>query len=125
VTRLATCSLALLLAVGCSGGSSSDEDGGAVTTTGTADAQTATVDMNDKLQFVPTTVNAKVGSVTLDVVNVGMVPHNLHFDDDALGKTGTIDGKADEKLTVTFSQAGTFTFVCTFHPGMTGKVVVS
>ncbi len=118
---------AVLLASGC-GGSSGDgasTPGSAASTTGDASAQEATVGMNDKLEFDPSTVQAKVGTVTLDVKNLGRVPHNLHFDDDTLGRTGTISGDADEKLTVTFPTAGTFTFVCTFHSGMDGKVIVS
>jgi plastocyanin len=120
--------LALLLVpalvAGCSGSDSGSSDT-SVTTSGAASAQTATVGMNDKLKFDPNVVQAKVGTVTLSVDNLGKVPHNLVFDDESLGKTGTIAGKAKEPLKVTFAKAGTFTFVCTFHPGMTGKVVVS
>ena len=125
MNRLAVLAARPLLLVACSDGGDKGSDSSAVTTTGSADAQTATVDMTDKLTFAPDTVNAKVGTVTLDVANVGAIPHNLHFDEASLGKTSTVDGKKDEKLKVTFDKAGTFTFVCTFHPGMTGKVVVS
>ena len=111
-----------LLLVSCSGGSSATES---ATTTGSADAQTVTVMMRNDLRFHPDTVNARVGTVTLDVDNVESVPHNLVFDDTALGKTGTVDGKSAETLEVTFDKAGTFRFVCTFHPRMTGKVVVA
>lgn len=117
---------AMLLLTGCGGSSGgAGAAGSSVSTTGEASAQEATVGMSDKLAFDPATVQAKVGSVTLDVQNHGRVPHNLHFDEDSLGRTGTISGGADEKLTVTFSKAGTFTFVCTFHSGMDGKVIVS
>lgn len=116
-----------LVLAGCGGGSDDAPAGGSdsVTTSGAADAQTATVDMNDKLLFAPTTVEAKIGTVTLDVKNVGKVPHNLVFDEEAIGKTGTIDGGASEPLKLVFDKTGTFTFQCTFHSGMTGKVVVS
>ncbi|MCW2499868.1 MAG: Cupredoxin-like domain [Frankiales bacterium] len=124
--RLAAVALVPLLAVGCGGGgASSVKDNGTVSTTGAAGAQTATVDMTDTLVFKPNIINAKVGTVTLLAKNVGLIPHNLVFDDSALGKTGTIDGKKSEPLKVVFDKAGTFTFVCTFHSGMTGKVVVS
>ena len=122
VARLAA--LTLLL-TGCGGGSDDASGSASVTTAGAADAQTATVDTTDKLVFVPDTVNARVGKVTLTVTNSGRIPHNLHFDEGALGKTGTVDGKESEPLEITFDKAGTFTFVCTFHPGMDGKVVVS
>jgi plastocyanin len=114
---------------GCSGSSDNPTVSGgssaSVTTQGSADAQTATIGTTDNLRFTPTTVNAKVGKVTLTIDNQGNTPHNLHFDDSSLGKTPTIAGKASKPLQVTFSKAGTFTFLCTFHDGMTGKVVVS
>ena len=123
--RLAPVLVLPLLLTACGGGSSSSGGSDAATTSGAPGAQTVTVDMNDKLKFSPSTVNAKVGTVTLTVANVGQVPHNLVFDDSALGKTGTVDGKTSEPLKVVFDKAGTFRFQCTFHSGMTGKVVVS
>lgn len=63
--------------------------------------------------------------MTFAVKNLGNVPHNLTFDDASLGKTGTVDGGASEQLKVVFPKAGTYPFVCTFHSGMDGKVVVS
>lgn len=116
---------ATALLAGCGGSGGSSGGTGSVTTTGAAGAQTATVGMTDQLKFSPSTVQAKVGTVTLTVRNEGQVPHNLVFDDSALGKTGTVDGKSDTTLKVTLSKAGTYRFVCTFHPGMGGKVVVS
>lgn len=126
LTRPMTAAVAAtVLLAGCGGSGGSAKGSGSVTTTGAADAQTATVGMTDQLRFSPGTVLAKVGTVTLDVKNEGQVPHNLVFDNSKLGKTGTVDGTSDEPLKVTFPKAGTYTFVCTFHPGMTGKVVVS
>ncbi len=126
--RLPVLVLIPVLLSGCGGSGTTDkgdEAGGSGTTTGAADAQAVTVGMTDTLKFNPSTVDAKVGSVAFNVTNLGNIPHNLEFDDKALGKTGTIDGKASEPLKVTFAKAGTFTFVCTFHSGMTGKVVVA
>ncbi len=122
--RLTTLALVAAFAVACSS-NGADTGGVSGTTSGAPDAQTVTVGMNDALAFVPDTINAKVGTVTFDVSNLGRVPHNLHFSEEALGKTGTIDGKKAEPLTVTFTTAGTFTFVCTFHSRMTGKAVVT
>ncbi|MCW2543521.1 MAG: Cupredoxin-like domain [Frankiales bacterium] len=123
--RLAAVLVAPLLLAGC--GSSGGGGGGqaSVSTVGAAGAQTATVGMNDNLTFVPTTVLAKVGTVTLTVDNLGRVPHNLVFGDQSLGKTGAIAGGSRQPLSLTFDRAGTFSFECTFHSGMTGKVVVS
>lgn len=122
--RVATLAVVSLLVVGCGSGRKA-KDTGSVSTTGAAGAQTVTVDATDGLSFVPNTLKAKVGTVTLSVDNTGQIPHNLEFDKSALGKTKTVDGKTMAALKVVFDQAGTFTFTCTFHPGMTGKVVVS
>ena len=121
--RAARLALIPLLLAGCT--SSKAKDHGSVSTTGAPDAQVVTLDMTSSLSFVPNTVLAKVGKVILTVDNTGQVPHNLEFDDRALGKTKTVDGKKTADLSVVFDKAGTFTFQCTFHPGMTGKVVVS
>lgn len=123
--RLALPALVLLLAAGCGGGSTSVKDNGTVTASGDAAAQTATVGMTDSLKFAPNVVRAKVGTVTLSVVNRGKVPHNLTFRDAAEGATPTVDGGTTAPLKVVFDKAGTYTFTCTFHSGMTGKVVVS
>jgi plastocyanin len=124
VKRILTAAVVAVLLVGCSG-STQVKDNGSVTAAGAPEAQTATVTMQDSLSFSPNTVNAKVGTLTLTVSNTGLVPHNLVFDDALLGKTNTVDGKQSTPLKVVFAKAGTFTFKCTFHSRMTGKVVVS
>jgi plastocyanin len=122
VNRLALTLVPLLL-VSCGGGSTDTSP--AVATTGSAAAQTLTVDMTDQLRFTPASITAQVGTVTFTVSNTGLVPHDLAFADAALGRTKTVDGKAAAVLTVAFAKAGTYRFRCTFHPGMTGKVTVS
>jgi plastocyanin len=111
-----------LLLCSCSGGAKST---GSVSTTGAPGAQTATVEMRNDLKFHPSTIDARVGTVTLDVVNAESVPHDLTFKNADLGKTGNVDGKTSTTLKVTFDKAGTYDFTCTLHPGMDGKVVVS
>jgi plastocyanin len=112
---------AVLLLSACGGGSSGT---GSATTTGSADAQTVTIEMRDDLKFHPSTVQARIGTVTLHLDNVGQVPHDFAFGEQSLGKTGSIDGKSQQDLKVTFDKAGSFSFVCTIHPHMSGKVVV-
>ncbi len=114
-----------LLVAGCGSSSSKSSEGPSASTVGAADAQTVTIGMTDELVFNPKTVNAKVGTVTIDVKNLGKIPHNLHFDESDLGKTGTIGGGEAEPLKVVLAKAGTFTFVCTFHSGMDGKITVT
>jgi plastocyanin len=109
----------------CGGGGDKVEDHGTVTATGAASAQTATVGMTDELIFTPNVVRAKVGTLTITADNLGRIPHDLVFEQQGLGQTDRIDGKEKGDVTVVFKKAGTFTFVCTLHPGMTGKAVVS
>ncbi len=116
--------LAVVLLAGCSSGTTT-QAATEVTAAGSADAQTATVGMTDKLTFTPNVVNAKLGTLTLTATNEGNTPHNVSFDESSLGKTPTVSGKGSKELKLVFAKAGTFTFVCTFHEGMTGKVVVT
>ena len=122
--RAALLAAALVLAA-CGGGDEAPDGGGAaVTATGPADAQVVTVTSNDRLEFEPATVEAKVGTLTLTHRNGGAIPHNLVFDDD-LGGTETLTEGKEEAITLTFDEPGTYDFVCTIHSGQDGKVVVS
>ncbi len=118
----------LLTACGSSAtGSTGDAaDGGdAVAAVGPPQAQTVTIDSTDVLTFEPDTISAKVGTLTLTLTNSGQVSHDLVFDDPALPKMGTVTGGKERSATYTFTEPGTYTFVCTFHSGMDGKVVVT
>ncbi len=115
---------ALALLGACSTHASSGRNVGAVTASGPPSAQQATVDMNDRLTFRPGTVKAVVGSLALTADNVGKIPHNLVFKDTALGRTSTVQGGTTATLHLVLTRPGTYQFVCTFHPGMEGKVVV-
>jgi plastocyanin len=116
--------LALLAACG-SGSSGSAAGGTSVAAQGSGDAQTVTVKGNQKLQFEPQTVTAKVGTLRLTFGLDGSTPHDLEFKDAGVGPAiPTVTG-APVTGTFTFTKPGTYTFVCTIHPGMDGKVVVS
>ena len=122
--------LALLTALpiaACGGGSSSSGDSTdpGVAAAGPATAQTITIDSTDDLDFVPEVVSAKVGTLTITLGNSGQISHNLVFDDGSLPPIGTVTGGKQLSTTYTFDKPGTYTFVCTFHNGMDGKVVVS
>jgi plastocyanin len=117
----------VLLVAACGGGSSGGSDlkvTGTVSASGAPSAQTVSLDMKDDLTFVPNVVDAKVGSLTISIENAGQIPHNLVFSDRSVGATGTIKGHSTGTLSVSLKKAGTYTFVCTFHSGMDGKVVV-
>lgn len=128
ITRRPLAVLLLLPALalaGCGGGSDAPKSVGAVTAAGPADAQTATVVANAKLQFAPPTVKAKVGKLTLTMTIQGGVPHNLTFDDTTVGPPIPTIPSGSSTQTYTFGKAGTYGFVCTIHSGMDGQVVVS
>ncbi len=124
--------LPLLAAAACGGGSSGSAGGGgsvagsgSVAASGPADAQTAEVKGTSSLTFSPATVNAKVGTLELTLGNEGGTPHNLQFDDPGRPKIGLVGGNQTKRATYRFDRPGTYGFVCTIHPGMAGKVIVS
>ena len=119
--------LTVLPLAACGSGSSSSggsPDAG-VAAAGPPSTQTITVDSTDDLDFVPEVITGKVGTLTITLGNSGQVPHNLVFDDKGLPAIGTVTGGTSLSATYTFDKPGTYTFVCTFHRGMDGKVVVS
>ena len=123
--RLLLPALAGLLLTACGGQSDSSPAAGTGTgtTDGPAAAQTFTIHGTDADAFSPATVQARVGRLTLTLQNGG-VPHDLVFTDKALPGIAAVSGAATKSTVLTFSRAGTYTFVCTIHPGMAGKVVV-
>jgi plastocyanin len=124
-TALALFPLLALTACGGGGSSSDVSAGGTVAAAGPATAQTAQVDGEDTLKFAPNVVTARTGTLDLTMKNAGGVSHNLVFDAKGLGMTGTVEGGRSQTLKLRFDKAGTYTFQCTFHEHMTGKVVVS
>jgi len=117
----------LLLLAGtaaCGGSHAPKSGGGAEAASGPATAQTFTIHGTDRDQFMPQTLAAKVGTLTLTLQNGG-VPHNLTFKSDRLPSIGTVSGSATKSTTLTFDAPGTFVFECTIHPGMEGKIVVT
>lgn len=129
MTRRAALLGVVLLLSACGGGGGGDRadraPGGTVQASGPPSAQVATVVSNDALRYDPGIVEAQVGTLTLTHRNGGQVPHDLVFDDDALGAIDTVTGGQAKSIELTFSSPGEYAFVCTFHPGQTGKVVVS
>jgi plastocyanin len=121
--RRSAAAVALLLAAACGGSHAPTSAGGVGVAIGPASAQTFALHGNDRDQFVPQTVSAVVGVLTLTLQNGG-VPHDLAFNDSALPGIGVVDGSATKATTLTFSRPGTYVFTCTIHPGMEGRVVV-
>ena len=116
-----------LSACGSSGSGSASSSGGATDPTAptmpTASPQTATVAATTSLAFDPGTVTiAPGGTVTFAFGSVG---HTVVFDSQTNTPASITAVSVDTSITRTFTTAGTFTFHCTVHAGMTGKVIVA
>jgi amicyanin len=76
----------------------------------------------DNFSFGPATLTVPVGS-TVTWTNRDDIPHTVvSTDDPKTFKSKVLD--TDEKFSFTFSKAGTYSYFCSIHPKMTGKVVV-
>jgi plastocyanin len=73
-------------------------------------------------QFVPSTIQAKVGDV-VTFTNGDSAPHGVALDDGGC-RTASNMGRGDSR-SLQFSEAGEFAFHCTVHADMTGRLVIS
>jgi|SRR6185312_842865 len=86
-----------------------------------AAASPAVVDVKiDNFSFSPPTITVKAGT-QITWTNADDIPHNVVSTDQSF-KSKVLD--TDEKFTYTASKPGTYTYYCSIHPKMTGKVVV-
>jgi plastocyanin len=74
----------------------------------------------DNFSFGPATLTVPVGT-TVTWTNRDDIPHTV-VSTDGVFKSKVLD--TDEKFSFTFSKAGTYSYFCSIHPKMTGKVVV-
>ena len=86
-----------------------------------AAASPATVDVKiDNFSFSPPTITVKAGT-QITWTNADDISHNVVSNDHSF-KSKVLD--TDEKFTYTADKPGTYTYYCSIHPKMTGKVVV-
>ena len=99
--------------------------GGAVATPAASPAATPAVAGGQvrifNLAYEPATLEVAVGT-TVTWTNDDGVPHTATSADGAFDTNTIAAGTTGE---VTFDTAGTFDYVCAFHPGMVGTIVVS
>jgi plastocyanin len=74
----------------------------------------------DNFSFTPPTLTVKVGT-QITWINADDIPHTVVSDTQEF-KSKPLD--TDEKFTFTPSKPGTYSYFCSIHPKMTGKVVV-
>jgi plastocyanin len=86
---------------------------------GARKAASASVTMGD-LFFSPASVTIAVGD-TVTWHNSGQAPHNATADDGSFNTPTLNNGQSASH---TFSQAGTFSYICTIHPQMKGTIRV-
>lgn len=74
----------------------------------------------DNFSFTPPTITVATGT-QVTWTNRDDIPHNVVSDDKTF-KSKTLD--TDEKFSFTFTKPGTYSYFCSIHPKMTGKIVV-
>jgi amicyanin len=96
---------------------------GALVGTVTASAQAKPEPMEvkiDNFTFGPAELTVKAGT-TITWTNRDDIPHTVVSAEKAF-KSKALD--TDDKFSSTFSTPGTYSYFCSLHPKMTGKVVV-
>jgi plastocyanin len=74
----------------------------------------------DNFSFTPATLTVKVGT-QITWTNADDIPHTVVSADQAF-KSKALD--TDGKFTFTADKPGTYSYFCSIHPKMTGKVIV-
>ena len=74
----------------------------------------------DNFSFSPVALTVKAGT-QITWTNADDIPHTV-VSNDLIFKSKVLD--TDEKFTFTASKPGTYSYFCSIHPKMTGKVVV-
>jgi plastocyanin len=113
--------LGLVLALAGCGSSASPTTGqGAApsTTAGGTSGTGGTTVTEQNFAFDPQTLTVKVGD-TVTFTNADSAPHNVKIDGQELGSQNQGESK-----TWKATKAGSFPYICTVHPSMTGQITV-
>ena len=123
--------LALLLLVGCGGGPAPSNSGAGTGSCGPGTAvvsgigtPTVAVVATDQLKFSPAIASVHVGQVVEWTVNGTMI-HTITFLSANAACLSDPQLEPGSSWEVKFTQAGTYDYKCTIHPGMKGTVTVS
>ena len=114
-----------IAAAGCGGGSSTASKStpkSTATATAAAPAAPAAVTVKN-FEYLPATLKVKAGT-RVTWRNRDATNHTVTFS--GSGAPRSVDNLAERaRATRTFTRAGTFAYVCGFHPTMHGRVVVT
>jgi 3',5'-cyclic-AMP phosphodiesterase len=75
----------------------------------------------DNFSFSPKTLTVPVGAI-VTWTNHDSVPHVVASADDHFKKSPVL--KTGQHFSNTFATAGTYSYFCSIHPRMTGKIIV-
>jgi len=75
----------------------------------------------DKFSFSPSTITAPVGA-TVTWTNRDKVTHLIASNGDRFQKSPAL--KPGQSFSHTFAAAGTYSYFCSIHPSMTGKIII-
>ncbi len=82
---------------------------------------TKTVEIKvNEMSFAPAMASANVGD-TISWVNVGQIPHTVTAKDGSFDKTPLAPG---QRFNYVVRKEGSISYVCTYHPGMNGMLMV-
>jgi plastocyanin len=118
-TLLSTAAVAALLATGCGGGASGPSAGAVPSAGGSSKTPSAITISNFK--FSPGTLRVQDGA-RIKVANDDSAPHTVTADNGDSFDSGTVDSGAS--TTIRAPAAGAYSYHCTIHPFMKGKLVV-
>jgi plastocyanin len=94
---------------------------GAFIAFGTLAAEEANVVKIDNFTFAPVDLTVPVGT-TVKWLNRDDIPHTVVESGKAF-RSKALD--TDDSFSFTFTNAGTFSYFCSLHPQMTGKIIVT
>jgi plastocyanin len=77
----------------------------------------------DNLSFSPDTLRLPAADLKVTWTNHDSVPHVVMGADDQFKKSPVL--KEGQRFSNTFAAAGTYSYLCSIHPRMTGKIVVN
>lgn len=136
IALLLGCLALALVAAGCGGGGDNNGGGGSSSNSSTTSTTTTSSSSSapapaatggggsvtmKSIKFNPGTVKVKAGD-TVTWTNEDSVGHDVTSKTFKSGSAGGIE--PGQSFKHKFAKAGTFTYVCTVHPGMQGTVVV-
>lgn len=112
----------MVISAGCGGsGTTTDTTAPAGNTTGTkGEAQSSASVTIENFAFTPPTITIKKGG-TVTWINKDSMVHTATADG---GDFDTGDITQNQSAALTFDKAGTFSYICTYHPNMKGTVIV-